>query len=68
MLSLFLFDYNRIKKDFLAQDKYERVSNGTGIEGIKVILETNLTGNIADENDWQEVGTTYTNSQGYYIS
>ena len=41
--------------------------NGTGIEGIKVILETNLTGNIADENDWQEVGTTYTNSQGYYI-
>lgn len=39
---------------------------GTGIGGIKVVLETN-TGDITNEDDWQEVAVTYTNEQGYYI-
>lgn len=39
---------------------------GTGIGGIKVVLETN-TGDITNEDDWQEVAVTYTNEHGYYI-
>ncbi len=39
---------------------------GTGIGNIKVILEAN-NGDVTNEDDWEEVGTTYTNSQGYYI-
>ena len=38
----------------------------TGISNIKVVLEAN-NDDITNENDWQEVATTYTNSQGYYI-
>ena len=38
----------------------------TGISNIKVVLEAN-NDDITNENNWQEVATTYTNSQGYYI-
>ncbi len=39
----------------------------TGVEGITVILQYNAGGDVWDEDAWQTVATTITNSQGLYL-
>lgn len=51
---------------------YDKNRNGIqdegekGLEGIKVVLEVNTTGDMNNEDAWTEYGATETNSSGYY--
>lgn len=42
-------------------------SGETGVEGITVILQYNASGNVWEEDAWETVATTVTNSEGQYL-